>query len=113
VRRRARGPDLLFTGDDWFSRYWVCEGPSEPKPERIAPMRYGEHGGHGIRQGPDGWWYVIGGNHSGFTPPTARDLAGFADPLPGCRRTLRFSPDFGHCEVVACGFRHCGEWRVR
>jgi hypothetical protein len=62
------GNDLYFTGDGSFSRYVdsngdsVADGPAQP----ILPAGAGEHGGHAPRKGPDGWWYLIGGNDAGF-----------------------------------------------
>ncbi len=79
-----------------------ADGPSD----RIRKMRTGgEHTAHAIRRGPDGWLYVLCGNHAGID-------ASFADtktspiqkPTAGC--VLRFSPDLERCEIVSEGFRN-------
>lgn len=63
------GKQLLVMGDGWLSEYRddnldrVADGP----PRRILHFADSEHGGHAIRRGPDGWWWVIGGNDSGIS----------------------------------------------
>ena len=68
------GNDLWFMGDGALSRYrgTNVDGVANGPPEQMALFGSGEHGAHAIRQGPDGFWYLIGGNDSGFarTPPS-------------------------------------------
>ncbi len=64
----ATGKQLLAMGEGWLSEYRddnldrVADGP----PRHLFSYASGEHGGHAIRRGPDGYWWVIGGNDSGI-----------------------------------------------
>lgn len=94
------GEDLLFTGDGWFSRYRARGGKLADTPERIVPMRHSEHGGHGIRQGPDGWWYVLGGNDTGFTTARHSKRPGALVPTP---KAAALTPSGGAASrLVSC-----------
>jgi len=101
------GPDLFFTGDGAFSVYMDRndDGVADGAPQRILPLDFLEHGGHAMRKGPDGWWYLIAGNETHFTndhitlrsSPVRQVEAG---------ALLRISPDGQNSEVVAHGFRN-------
>jgi putative membrane-bound dehydrogenase-like protein len=101
------GNDLYFTGDGFFSRYedadgdGVAEGAAQP----ILPLSAGEHGGHAPRKGPDGWWYLIGGNDAGFDQ---RHITFPASPIrkPQAGALLRVWPGPVQSEVIAHGFRN-------
>ena len=101
------GGDLYFCGDGWFSRYRAGKekGTLEPKPENFVPLAFTEHGGHAMRKGPDGWWYVIGGNDSGIDQ---RHVTRPDSPVkkPEAGAILRLPPDCKSCEVIAHGFRN-------
>jgi putative heme-binding domain-containing protein len=101
------GGDLYFCGDGWFSCYRAGKekGTLEPKPEKFIPLAFQEHGGHAMRKGPDGWWYVIGGNDSGIDQ---RHVTRPGSPVkkPEAGVILRLPPDCKSCEVVAHGFRN-------
>ncbi len=101
------GGDLYFCGDGWFSRYRAGKqkGTLEPKPDRFVPLVFAEHGGHAMRKGPDGWWYVIGGNDSGIDQ---RHVTRPDSPVkkPQAGAILRLPPDCKSCEVIAHGFRN-------
>ena len=101
------GGDLYFCGDGWFSRYRAGKdkGTLEPKPENFIPLAFTEHGGHAMRKGPDGWWYVIGGNMSGIDQ---RHVTRPNSPIkkPEAGALLRLPPDGKSCEVIAHGFRN-------
>ena len=56
-------------------------------------------------QGPDGWWYVIGGNDSGIGQRHA-DLPGSPIRDPEAGSLLRLTPDLNRREVIAQGFRN-------
>jgi len=62
------GKQLLVMGDGWLSEYRDdnLDRVADGGPRHILPFSSGEHGGHAIRRGPDGWWWVIGGNDSGM-----------------------------------------------
>jgi putative membrane-bound dehydrogenase-like protein len=101
------GGDLYFCGDGWLSVYRAGKdkGTLEQKPERLFPLAFSEHGGHAMRKGPDGWWYVIAGNDAGVDK---RHVTTPASPVqrPEAGALLRVSPDGKQCEVVAQGFRN-------
>ena len=101
------GNDLLFFGDGALSRYRDADGDgvADGPPERIMPFGGSEHGAHAIRRGPDGSWYLIGGNDAGFSSFTVTSPnSPVHSPEAGC--LLRFSPDFQNIEIIAHGFRN-------
>jgi putative membrane-bound dehydrogenase-like protein len=114
------GSDLLCTGDAGLIRYRDRngDGKADGLPETLLPIKTGgEHTAHAIQRGPDGWWYLIAGNHSGVSPlPGAaadeKMAARYASlrTSPICRPQagvlLRLPPDFSGCEIVADGFRN-------
>ncbi|MBM3983973.1 MAG: hypothetical protein FJ304_27630, partial [Planctomycetes bacterium] len=99
--------DLLFCGDGWLSRYRDADGDgkADGPPERIVPLRFTDHGGHAVRKGPDGWWYVAAGNDS---PIGATHVTRTHSPVkaPEAGGILRLPPDGKSCEVAAHGFRN-------
>ena len=101
------GNDLLFCGDNGFWRYRDADGDgrADGPPELIAKFVFGEHGHHAMRKGPDGCWYLIGGNDAGIGKQnvTMPDSP-IKQPLMGA--ILRFTPDLKKSEVVAHGFRN-------
>jgi putative membrane-bound dehydrogenase-like protein len=101
------GTDLYFTGDGWFSRYRDADadGRADGPPERILPLAFGEHGGHAMRKGPDGWWYLVGGNDAGISEAHA-SLARSPVRRPRTGAFLRVPPDGKGSEVIAHGFRN-------
>jgi len=101
------GVDLYYSGDGGLFRFRDLnqDGVADGPPERIFGLGAGEHGGHAVRKGPDGWLYVIGGNDTGFgaehmttTFPPVRNIEGGA--------LVRFSLERGVIEPVATGFRN-------
>src|SRR5262249_30135279 len=65
----------------------------------------GEHHGHALKRGPDGWLYVLCGNTAGIDARYAElPTSPIKEPMAGC--VLRLSPDLKSCEVVADGFRN-------
>jgi putative membrane-bound dehydrogenase-like protein len=101
------GNDLYFCGGGWLSGYRdpTGKGVADGPPEHILPLAYGEHGGHAMRKGPDGCWYVIGGNDSKIT---SRLITARNSPVraPEAGALLRLSPDCRQREVIAHGFRN-------
>ncbi len=101
------GNDLYFCGDGFFSRYRDADGDGQADgaPERFLPLAFAEHGGHAMRKGPDGWWYLIAGNETRFTgahitlpnSPVRQIEAG---------ALLRVTPDGQRSEAIAHGFRN-------
>lgn len=119
------GKQLLVMADGWLSEYRddnldrVADGP----PRKVLRCATGEHGGHAIRKGPDGWWWVIAGNDAGIstrvkevvkpqddlglevtTGSYSDDLSLAKEPLAG--GLFRISPDLKNIEVAADGFRN-------
>jgi putative heme-binding domain-containing protein len=101
------GGDLYFSGDGSLACYRDHDGDGEPDgpPEKIVSWDWGEHGGHAMRKGPDGWWYAMAGNETRFTnehislpnSPVQKIEAG---------ALLRISPDGKFSEAIAHGFRN-------
>ena len=101
------GTSLYYSGDGWLSRYddKNADGVADGPPENLFPLGPGEHGGHAIRKGPDGWWYLIGGNDTGFDRRHVT-LAGSPVRDVEAGALLRISPNGKNSEVVAHGFRN-------
>ncbi|MHB8523888.1 MAG: HEAT repeat domain-containing protein [Limisphaerales bacterium] len=101
------GNDLYFSGDGFFSVYHDRDGDghADGPAERIFPVHTGEHGGHAMRLGPDGYWYLIGGNESGFA---AKHVTAPRSPIrePEAGAILRVSPDLKQTEIIAQGLRN-------
>lgn len=101
------GDDLLFVGDGSLSRIRDSNGDgiADGGPEQLLPIKFGEHGGHAPRKGPDGWWYLIGGNDAGFDQ---RHISIPASPVlaPQAGALLRVWPSPVQTEVIAHGFRN-------
>ncbi len=101
------GNDLLFTGEGgvWRFRDADGDGKADGPPERLLKIDFGEHGGHAIRKGPDGHWYVIGGNDAAIgTAHVTREDSPIRSPEAGA--ILRATPDWSKLEVLAHGFRN-------
>ena len=102
------GPDLICTGDAGVLRYRDADGDdrADGPPELLLAAKTGsEHDVHAIRKGPDGWWYLIGGNNAGLderyvTLPTSPVTS------PSAGAIVRIAPDFSGSEVLADGFRN-------
>jgi len=102
------GPHLLATGDNALLRFRNAEMDDREPIEPLVIMtglKFGEHGPHAIRQGPDGWSYVICGNNTGITAKHAT-TPNSPVRVPESGTILRFSPDFKDSEIVAHGFRN-------
>jgi putative membrane-bound dehydrogenase-like protein len=101
------GGDLMFVGDGalWRFRDENADGRADGPPERLLSLAFGEHGGHAVRKGPDGAWYILGGND------TKLDLTQIdASSLPARKieggALLRLSADGRSTRVIAHGFRN-------
>jgi putative membrane-bound dehydrogenase-like protein len=101
------GHDLLFMGDGALWRYRDADGDAraDGPPEKILPVRFGEHGGHAMRKGPDGWWCFIGGNDSQFGGQHIT-LPNSPIRLPEAGALLRLTPDLKQSEIIAHGLRN-------
>ena len=101
------GTQLLVMGGGWLARFADADldGVADGRAENILPFAAGEHGGHAIRQGPDGWWYVIAGNDAGVD---ARHVTLPDSPITKVEAgaLVRLSPDLKTSEVIAHGFRN-------
>lgn len=102
------GKHLYCIGDGGLRRFTDADGDgkADGPSELLHRLKTGgEHDAHAIRRGPDGWLYVLCGNHADVdklvkpaaTSPIKKPVAGVV---------LRFSPDFKTVEIVAHGFRN-------
>lgn len=101
------GPDLICTGDDSVMRLRDRNGDdrADGEPEVWTRLRHPEHGANGVVRGPDGWYWVIGGNDAGISK---KQVTRPGSPVkdPHCGGVLRISPDGKNMEVFADGFRN-------
>src|SRR3989440_5475421 len=101
------GNDLYFCGDGFLSRYRDADGDghADGGPEHLLPLDFAEHGGHAMRKGPDGWWYVIAGNETHFT---SSHITLPSSPIRQIEAgaLLRLTPDGQRPEAVAQGLRN-------
>jgi hypothetical protein len=97
---------MLASGDNAIMRLRDADGDgvADGSPEVLRANQHSrEHGTHAIKQGPDGWYYVMIGNavaagaYRGITE---------ASPVRQQGALMRFSPDFQLVEAVAHGFRN-------
>lgn len=102
------GNSLYVAADGWLSRYDDADGDSvaDGAPEKLIPLGFGEHGGHAMRKGPDGWWYLIGGNDAGFTEEKHATLDNSPITKSEAGALLRLTPDGRQSEIIADGFRN-------
>jgi hypothetical protein len=71
----------------------------------LFQLGFAEHGVHAMRKGPEGAWYLIGGNDTGFSRRHAMQ------PNSPIREVeagalLRISPDLRNSEIIAHGLRN-------
>lgn len=101
------GNDLLFSGDQGFWRYRDADGDgkADGPPEKLGKFVSGEHGHHAMRKGPDGSWYLIGGNDAAITKEHVT-LPNSPVQAPETGAIVRYTPDFSKSEVIAHGFRN-------
>lgn len=101
------GDDLMVVGNGALWRYRDTDGDgrADGAPERLLSLAHGEHGGHAVRKGPDGAWYVVGGNDSKFDLGQINAFTVAAKSIEG-GALLRLGRDGRPTEVVAHGFRN-------
>lgn len=101
------GTTLYAIADDSLVRYRDADGDSvaDGPGERLYAFGMGEHGAHMVKKGPDGFWYVVGGNDTGFTE---RHVSALRSPIRKVEggAFLRITPDFTSSECFAQGFRN-------
>ena len=102
------GNDLYFTGDNYFSVYHDAngDGVADGPPQKLSPVNFAEHGGHAMRKGPDGWWYFIGGNDSGFNATVHATLPNSPIKNSEAGALLRLAADGSQSAIIAHGFRN-------
>src|SRR5947208_4858785 len=101
------GDTLWAVGDGGLRRFRVGpDGKAVGPSELVRPVKTGgEHDAHALRRGPDGWLYLLCGNHTGLSAKDAqRPTSPVREPIAG--GVLRFPPDMSYSEVVADGFRN-------
>lgn len=125
------GDDLLAVGDgpEGTALYRVVDKNGDGKGDQVLTLarftqKMGEHGPHAVLFGPDGWLYVILGNHTGMVPTPdlyspLRDyyegqlVKRYTDPrghavnirAPG-GTVFRVDPSGHRWQLVAGGFRN-------
>jgi len=102
------GRSLICIGDGGILRLKDANGDdkADGPPEIFLNAKTGnEHDVHAIQQGPDGWWYVIGGNNAGIT---ARYATLPTSPIraPRAGALFRLKPDLTGGEILADGLRN-------
>lgn len=103
------GTSILSVEANAVVRYQDKDGDlkADGEPEILVGFtgKGGEHGPHGIRKGPDGWYYVICGNNTGVDDSHANmPDSPIKDPRQGC--VIRINPYGLGNEIVADGFRN-------
>jgi putative heme-binding domain-containing protein len=101
------GDSLYCVGDGGLRVYRNVSGAGRLRPSELLfkCKTGGEHTAHAVRRGPDGWMYLLVGDHTGITRAHATlSTSPIKEPIGGC--VLRFPPDFKGCEIVADGFRN-------
>jgi putative membrane-bound dehydrogenase-like protein len=101
------GNDLMFVGDGALWRFQDANGDGtfDGAPQRLLSLQFYEHGGHAVRKGPDGWWYVVAGNETRFTNEHNSLASSPIRKIEG-GALLRFPPDGRGVEAIAHGFRN-------
>ena len=119
------GKQLLVMADGWLSEYRDdnLDRVADGSPRRILGVQTGEHGGHAIRKGPDGWWWVIAGNDAGIMS-RVKEVVKLGDDIgndvqsgaysdgpflaskPLAGGLFRISPDLKTIVMAADGFRN-------
>ena len=101
------GTDLWFMGDGALSRFRDTNDDELPDGpgQRLLSFNFLEHGGHAMRKGPDGWWYVVAGNETRFTADHSSLATSPVQAIEG-GALLRLEPNGRGSEVVAHGFRN-------
>lgn len=102
------GPNLLCIGDRGLIWYRDKNGDdrADGPPELFLKVKTGaEHHAHAIRKGPDGYWYLIAGNHAGVT---AKYASMSTSPIkqPEAGTLMRLKPDLTGGEIIAHGYRN-------
>jgi putative membrane-bound dehydrogenase-like protein len=98
---------LYVTGDGGLRRFEDANGDGKadgPSTLIKAMKTGGEHTAHALRRGPDGWLYLLCGDHAGIDASFAGPASPIRTPVAGC--VVRFSPDLKQTEIVADGFRN-------
>jgi putative membrane-bound dehydrogenase-like protein len=101
------GPDLLASTSEGLVRWRDADGDGrmDGPPEVILKLRFGEHGHHAMRKGPDGFWYLIAGNDAGVDAKAVM-LPNSPVREPEAGALVRLTPDLRQSEVIAHGFRN-------
>ncbi len=101
------GDSLYCVGDGGLRVFRDADGKGRERPSELLfkCKTGGEHTAHAVARGPDGWLYLLVGDHAGIAKAHATlPTSPVKDPIGGC--VLRFAPDFKGCEIVAHGFRN-------
>ncbi len=80
----------------------LLETRFEKDEKPVALLKFGEHGVHAIRKGPDGWYYAIAGNDANLASVKWSESSPIKKPEGG--GILRFKDS--KIECIAHGFRN-------
>jgi len=101
------GADLICTGDNRVMRLADAnqDGVADGPPQIWTELRNPEHGANGLVRGPDGCFYLIGGNDAGISD---KQISVSNSPVrqPRAGGVVRFSADGKPLDVYAHGFRN-------
>ena len=93
-------------GGLWYANDSNMDGRADGGPIKVLSFPTGgEHDGHAIRRGPDGWWYLIVGNYAKGVLAIQNDPQAPVD-RPRAGTLWRISPDFQKRGVFAHGMRN-------
>jgi putative heme-binding domain-containing protein len=100
------GDTLYYSSDGGLRRIQIVDDKAVGPSELIRKTRTGnEHAIHAIRRGPDGWLYLLTGDHAGIDKSFATlPTSPIKEPIGGC--VLRFTPDLKNSEIVTDGYRN-------
>ncbi|MEZ6051159.1 MAG: hypothetical protein R3C02_07185 [Planctomycetaceae bacterium] len=102
------GRDLICSGDAGLIRYSDSDADDRadgPPEVFLTAKAGGEHDIHAIRQGPDGWWYLLAGNVAGIDAKYVT-LPNSPVKQPQAGTLMRLKPDLSGGEIVGHGFRN-------
>ena len=102
------GRDLICSGDEGIIRYQDRnqDDRADGKPDLFLKIKTGsEHHAHAIRQGPDGYWYLIAGNFAGVNDSYVT-LPASPIKSPRAGTLIRLKPTMKGGEILAHGYRN-------
>lgn len=100
------GDTLFYISDGGLRCCRVVNDKAGPSELIYAVKTGGEHEGHAVKRGPDGWLYLLCGNFAKYQDKPPRLKTSPVKRAVVAGSVLRFSPDLKQHEVVADGYRN-------